>query len=295
MIIITVFICLFAERFLSSLYVLRNFTWLEVYSNFILKYFTSIQFKKGKIPVLFIVLPPAIIVGLIDRQLYQTFLPFEFLFSIIILLYSFGPKTFYDQSKELCRAEDISDNTCACWYAEQILNRPLERHEQINLPHIISQSLFSISNDRILAPIFWFVILGPMGAILFRCSSQLYLAATKYGHTQHRYKKIVYSSSFLYAILNWIPSRLSAFGFAAMGNFSSAMKNYSKIKKLTFQLNQESNERLLISVGSGAINLPEISSETTPDKISDALAILRRNTQLWMGTIALLTLTGWLM
>ena len=294
MIIITVFICLFAERFLSSLHSLRNFKWLDSYTNFILKYFTSIRFRKGKVPVLFIVLPPAILVSIIDHQLNLFFSPLEFVFSTIVLLYSFGPQTFYDRSKFLCHAENINDNTCANWYAEKILDRPLERHEQINLPHIIAQSLFSISNDRILAPIFWFVVLGPMGAILFRCSSQLYFTTLKHNNTQHRYKRIIYSADFLYAILNWIPCRLSAFGFAAMGNFPNAMKNHSAIKKTLFHFNQASNDSLLCAIGSGAIDLPKNASETTADKIADTLGILRRNTQLWMGTIAALTLTGWI-
>ncbi|MDH3327584.1 MAG: regulatory signaling modulator protein AmpE, partial [Gammaproteobacteria bacterium] len=278
MVIITVLICLFAERFLSSLHVFRSFTWLTYYADFILKHFSSVRLHNGKIPVLFIVLPPSLIVGLIDHLLYQPFFPFEFLFSIVILLYCFGPQTFYDRSKELCHAEDINDNACACWYGEKILGRPLDRQEKINLPHVIAQSLFSISNDRILAPIFWFVLLGPLGAVLFRCSSQLYFITSKHNNNQQPYERIAYSANYLYAILNWIPCRLSAFGFAAMGDFSHAMKAYSKIKNITFNLDQESNDLLLTSVGSAAINLPENPQETTSNKISDALAIMRRNT-----------------
>ncbi|MDH3326412.1 MAG: hypothetical protein OEM38_06825, partial [Gammaproteobacteria bacterium] len=69
---------------------------------------------------------------------------------------------------------------------------------------------------------------------------------------------------------------------------------YSKIKNITFNLDQESNDLLLTSVGSAAINLPENPQETTSNKIADALAIMRRNTQLWMGSIAFLTLAGWI-
>ena len=294
MTIISVFICLFAERFLSSLHILRNYTWLHFYAQFILNVFGAIRFNEGKVRVLFIVLPPAILVGFIDYQLYKSFLPLEFLFSVAVLLYSFGPQTFYERSKSLCDAENINDNACACWYAEKILARPLDRHEKINLPYTIAQSLFTISNDRILAPIFWFALLGPLGAILFRCSSQLYFLTLKNEQEEVAQKNIAAAANGFYAILNWVPSRLSALGFAAMGNFSGAVKNYSKLEHKLVDLNQKSNEELLITMGSGAINLPENPSEATSKSVSEALAILRRNTQLWMGTIALLTLAGWL-
>ena len=294
MTIIVIVVCLFAERFLSSLYVLRNFTWLENYTDFVLKYFSSIRLRKGKVPVLFIVLPPTILVGFVDQQLYHLFLPLEFLFSIIVLLYCFGPQTFYDRSKALCDAKNANDKDCACWYAEKILERPLDCQEKSNLAYTITKSLFIISNDRILAPIFWFALLGPMGAILFRCSSQLYFLTHKQENTQLRYKRIAYSANFLYAIMNWIPSRLSAIGFAAMGNFSNAMKNFSKIKSSLIYFDQESNDLLLSAIGGGSINLPEPPQKSTTNNIADALAILRRNTQLWMGAIALLTLAGWL-
>jgi len=290
MTIIAIFACLFAERFLSSLSGLRSFEWFHRYSQFVCNSLKTVHFKSGKATVLIIVAFPAIVVGLIDQKLYQFFLPLEFLFSTFVLLYCLGPQAFYDRSKALCHAEDINDNSCASWYAEKILDRPLERHEKINLPHIITQSLFTITNDRILAPIFWFILLGPMGAVLFRCSSQLYLRH----HKNNEDEMLAQSIDFFYAILNWVPCRLSALGFAAMGNFSESLNRYTQVKGATFNLTQKSNELLLITMGSGAIDLPEKPNETPPTKIAEALAILRRNTQLWMGSIALFTLAGWL-
>jgi len=294
MIILTVVVCLFAERFLGSLHVLRSFTWLETYSHFILKQFTSPLARKGKIPVLLIVLPPAIIVQLVDNQLAQLFFPLELLFGIGILLYSLGPQPFYDRYKELCDLKSQDTHVCSHQYAEQVLNRPLSSSEKNALPQVIAQSLFAVSNDRLFAPIFWFVLAGPLGAVLFRCTSQLYFAAQKTESAQNQYHNIAAATSTLYAILNWAPSRLSAFGFAAMGDFRAAIRNYPPIKNVLFHIDQKGNDLLLSSVGSAAINLSDNAGKTTVDKIPEALAILRRNTQLWMGAIAALTLAGWI-
>lgn len=290
MALISIVICLFAERFLGYLQLLRNFSWFHAYAAFIINIASNIKFLFGKIGVLLILLPVPLLVGYLDYVLYQYFLPAEFLFGTAVLLFSFGPRTFYGRCKEFCYALNRQDRDSAQWFAKLILNRPLDESEKSQLAFTVTRNMFVIANERILGPILWFVLLGPMGAILYRLSSELRIQTQR----QEIFFTMQKQAELFFAILNWMPARCAAFGFASMGNFLQALASCRRDTHILYRLNNHCSEDLLICVGTGSLNLSKAPEEFIAKDAFEALALTRRNYALWLGAIALLTLGGWL-
>ena len=290
MALISIVICLFAERFLGYLQWLRNYTWFRSYAAHVISAAKSASFLYSKFGVLIILLPAPLLVAYIDYYLYRYFIPFEFLFGTAILLFSFGPKTFYGRCKAYCQAQEQHDEECANWFAEHILNRNLSENEKAHLPYTVTHALFIISNERILGPIFWFILLGPMGALLYRLASELHLQSKN----QADFDKLQKNAELFFAILNWLPARCAAFGFASMGNFLQALSKCRQEGKSFYRLNNHCSEEVMYCAGAGSLNLPKNADEFKPKDAIEALALIRRNYALWLGAIALLTLGGWL-
>ncbi len=63
-------------------------------------------------------------------------------------------------------------------------------------------------NDGAIAPLFWLVLLGPLGALLFRMCNTL---DAMIGHRNERFEKIGKLSARIDDVLNFIPARLCSF------------------------------------------------------------------------------------
>lgn len=290
MVIISVVICLLFERFLSSLHTIRNFSWLESLA----KKFTRIASNKSSIKnyvlIFLILLPAPILFALITIQLSYIFTPLEFIFSLFALFYSLGPETFYDRLKDFCQAKQNNDEASAAWFTEKIIRRPLTEKEKSQLPQTLIYHLFPIVNDRIFAPIFWFSVLGPFGAILYRLSSRLDFIFSKGASAPELFSHNV---SMVLSLLNWLPARLCALGFMLMGNFSNSL-HYCKQKNIprVLSFHQQHSNALLSCIGSGSINAPVNPDKVNANNLKASAAIIRRNIELYVGVLALFTLMG---
>jgi len=70
---------------------------------------------------------------------------------------------------------------------------------------------------ELFAPIFWFVLLGPAGAILYCFSRSV---ERTWGGQEIAFNRV---ASRIFYWLDWLPARFSAIGFAVAGDFQDAL------------------------------------------------------------------------
>ncbi len=290
MTLIAILIALGLERFLGNLQDYRCFHWLHAGARWIV----SQRERRGwldDIPgVLLLVLLPALLVGWLYLALAQWSALAAFLFSLVVLIYCLGPRSFYDQAKALVSALDRGDEEEARWYLEQLLDRR-PWPEGLPLPKTASEALFIAVNDRLLAVIFWFAILGPMGALLYRGSSELYKTCLPAGACGKGESGLGKAARGFYVALAWIPARLTAYAFAALGSFMDARETCRQRREAGERHWGDGNEDLLACAGCGALRM-----EAEPERaeggraICSALDLVRRTIFLWVAAIALITL-----
>ncbi|MGB5519922.1 MAG: regulatory signaling modulator protein AmpE, partial [Gammaproteobacteria bacterium] len=147
----------------------------------------------------------------------------------------------------------------------------------------VTRAILHVANERIFAVIFWFVIIGPVGAILYRLTTNL--------SKQHGLNDSLAAVAILFqAVLTWVPARMLALGYALTGHFDGALQAYRN-RPFEPDLALE-NYDVLVNTGMGALRDHEAT-----DEISSILAaknLVIRSILIWIALLALLTLGGWL-
>lgn len=82
------------------------------------------------------------------------------------------------------------------------------------------EAVLKQGNSLVISPIFWFIVLGPFGAVLQRLSCILDML---WGHRYERFAEFGWAAARFDDLLGWIPARVTALSYALMGSFEDAL------------------------------------------------------------------------
>jgi membrane protein required for beta-lactamase induction len=277
MALISIILGLFLDRTFRHLHDLRDMAWFEFYSQSILRF-------TGKLmpPLQFILILalPVIFILSIQILLYDFLfnLP-SFVFGVIVFIYCLGPACLSTDIEAYLHARTMGDEDEALHYAGTITDTAASASPDQQTSDV-TRAILHVANERIFATIFWFIILGPFGCMLYRLISEL--------SKQIEFNELAEFSEFIHSIMAWIPARMLAAGYALTGNFDSAYHAY-KDRAHTSDFSQ-SNAEVLISTGLGAMYNLDMENELS--SIHAAQALVMRAVVVWIGMLALMTLGG---
>lgn len=289
MALISILISLLIERFLGSLEELRQFAWFSSLARTVKARVSAQGAWSGTAGVVLVVGPPVLVVALVASVLADIWLFFGFAFSLGVLLYSLGPRDLDAEVEAFLDAHERGDDESAYWHASELLKgeAPDDARE---LTRDMVQDILIAAHERILAVIFWFVVLGPTGAALYRLSSLLK------GQTRAEDNDFAAAASRLYEILAWVPAHLAALSYALGGSFVDAVQSWRERASEW----DEHNHGVLVSSGFGALQYhPETETGAEADAVAEAadilsaMALVRRAVVIWLAAIAVFTLAGW--
>lgn len=226
---ITLLLCLSLERFLHKGNLLARFNWFEPY---VAKAHQLTQnqtwTQQSYIALLLVVLPIVIPVGLI-YGLSAIFVHglLAFLIGAFVLFYCLGPMNIYETEK-------------------------------------VHQPIFWQANETLFAVIFWFTLLGPLAALVYRL-------VERSAHVHTSYPVLSKAAGQVRAVLDWLPIRLFSIFCALAGNFVHTSKFWLDylIRDLSF------NRELIEKSGHIALGLKE-TAELTADNYHEALKLIDR-------------------
>jgi len=277
------------ERYITHLDKFRTYGWFVELIHWTRQRFESRPYWNDTLGILIIVLLPVFVIGLVQRQLAELSLLLDFIFGIIILLYCFGPRDLHEAARHFITAREHDDQNSAREYAITIIGEPLPEDDS-ELFAKIGRTLLIATNQRLLAVFFWFVVLGPMGALLYRLSSILLREAR--AEADERSNGFLQSTQLLYAILNWIPSHLTAFCYAVIGSFVDAMHEWKRHRGFD-ALDLDAAHNMLVCTGLGSLRMDSDSISFDQESLKHILALGLRTTIVWLTALALITMAGW--
>ncbi|NNF95935.1 MAG: regulatory signaling modulator protein AmpE [Halobacteria archaeon] len=282
--LISILIALAVETFYRPIQELRRFNWFTRYSDTLYNRLEGQGWRDGPLGVILVVGSVVFGVWLLDAMLAGVAAVFSFLFGLAVLIYTLGPRDLAEEVKEYSEAVERGDYEAGEIIATRIVGYDISG-SPIEATRHVMEGILVQSNVRLFGVLLWFMLLGPVGAILFRLSCELksYSTDNESGYAA--------AGRDLYRIMIWLPTHLVVLGFALAGSFMdtvSLWKSYTEIWKTD-------SEALLIESGIGAISHEPHDEEGTPDLegVSQAMALVKRTLLVWLAALALLTLTGW--
>lgn len=279
MALICILIGIIFERASDTLEKLRNFEWFDNYSRWLLRSLPGLT-KQSRSSIVILLLPilllSAILQGWFEGQLLGLT---ELLFGLVIFAFCLGPKDLNRQINNYLEAKENGDEATAHDEASNIMQKdaPTDPDQQVVE---VMRAILHEPNERFFSVIFWFVVLGPFGALMYRLTA----------HTMRTSGNAVLGNAAaqLQAILAWAPAHLTAMGYALTGNYEGAKQEfYSKTKQDNLT---ECNYLTLITAGQGALKDCKPGEETAC--IRSARALVLRTLIVWLSFIAILTLMG---
>lgn len=272
MMFIVIFVALLIERFFDWSH-LRHWNWFTALQRHIVQRFPTLS----PYLILFIsIVPLLIIVSIVQYALSGVLYGFATLvFQIIVLLYCLGPKNLWADTFACINAMTQGD---AKYASEQLKNSfgiTESRYSQSLRRHLLSD-IFIEANRRVFAIVFWFFILGPVGAVLYR--------AVTLSFTDTQLSDMAQSARSVEAVLDWVPVRLLTIIFALGGHFVQVLACWRK--KAAMGLS--SNETMLTECGEAALGVDEQTISTDGVTEKHAIGLLDRAFVITLVIVALL-------
>jgi AmpE protein len=237
---------------------------------------------------LWMVLPLWLIVGLLQAWVG------DWLFGLVglvfhfgVFVYCLGPRDLAVDVDTYCEVCDSSDANLRERAAGRLLRGEELPPEPAERARRLSGAVLVEACDRLFGVLFWFVVLGPLGAVMYRSASVLYLQRSE----QSAFGDGV---AWLYAVLLWLPARLQALGFGLSGHFDSALQGWRAAHEERLH-GAGGSERVLVLTGGGALGLDDAAyAEGEVAPVRAAMRLVWRTLALWLVVLSLLVLAGWL-
>tara|TARA_R110000782_G_scaffold57256_1_gene119407 strand:- start:76 stop:939 length:864 start_codon:yes stop_codon:yes gene_type:complete len=284
MTLIVILIALSLDFFLGGLERHRNFNWCVSLYYSLEKRLAQYKFWDGTCGLLLVL--SAALSGLIIVLYLACSLSWivEIVISLIVLIYCLAPEDLDNRLDEYITAVDEGKVDAVTELAEGLIDETLLSENDSNEIAIIKSSLVE-SHKRTFSVIFWFLILGPVGALLYRVVDEI---NDEFSEIRSGFAD---STSILINILEWPSSRAMVLGLALGGHLVDAMPGWSKSEHLSIEVNNQ----VLIDAGIGALQYR--TDIDVPDRekaywIDELKGLLNRTLIIWLAILGIMTLSG---
>ncbi len=279
MALVSIILSLLLDRMLRHLHDLRDLSWFEYYTGSLSNLIAS---KNAWLKLVFVLFLP-LVITLILQLLLQGFLfgvPY-FVFGIFILMYCLGPACLSSDIEAYLDARSLGDDDEALHYAGALTERAASTVPDQQTSDV-TRAILHVANERIFSVLFWFVVLGPIGAVVFRLVTNI--------SKRDEVDSLAQVTRLVQGIITWIPAHMLAAGYALTGHFDGAFRAYqSRPKESDLSL---TNYDVLVTTGLGALRGQEVTDEIS--SIKAARDLVMRSIMVWIAVLALLTMGGWL-
>ena len=129
---------------------------------------------------------------------------FGLVFDVLLVWMSIGWRSLFEHVQAVLRSTDVAQARAA---VSRIVSRDSQAMSVEECRRSALESLAENASDAIVAPIFWFLIFGVWGAVVYRIINTL---DAMWGYRTARYQYFGYWAAKVDDVANYIPARLTA-------------------------------------------------------------------------------------
>ncbi|MBB3213167.1 adenosylcobinamide-phosphate synthase [Herbaspirillum sp. Sphag1AN] len=244
------------------------------------------------------VLPPVALVVWIGIVLGRQSLWLAAGWQILLLYFCLGLRSLGDHVLPIAKALKDGDLAAARALTARIVSRDTSELDESDLAKAAVESVLENGNDAVFGTLFWFVVSGGAGALLFRLSNTL---DAMWGYRTPRLLVFGCAAARIDDALNWIPARLTALSYGMLGNWEVARQCWRTQARAW----SSPNAGPVMAAGAGALELslggpavyhgaledrPLLGAGPRPmaDDIDRAWSLVQRTTWLWLTVLVLI-------
>lgn len=259
-ILLTSLLALTLDRFVPERGGLQWLAWYRDWADSIEQRFNGGTRMQGVGAVLLAILPIVLGVFLARYVLGELSVALGFLFDVLVLylsidLYRLGklagsvsealeegdlPQAYNELQELTGKHPDYQPNT-------ESVGRGTDLNEAA-IAQATVETVLKQGNSLVMAPLFWFIVLGPAGVALQRLAAVL---DKLWGHRDQRFAEFGWAAARLNDLLGWVPARITALSYAIMGSFEDALHSWRRQAGMWSDINSGP----LLASGFGAMHM----------------------------------------
>lgn len=242
---------------------------------------------RGVVALIVLVAPPVLAVAWLQTQ------PILGIFVQVSSIYlAVGMKSLTEHADAVCHDLQSGDLNAACRSVSKIVSRDTGSMNSCDVSRAAIESVLENGSDAVFAPIFWFLLLGAPGAVLYRLANTL---DAMWGYKNDRYLHFGWAAARFDDLLNWIPARLTALTYTLVGTSRVAWYCWRNQAPLWYS----PNAGPVMASGAGALELelggaavyhghlkprPRLGEGRAPEPgdITRAVSLVRRGLFIWV-------------
>jgi adenosylcobinamide-phosphate synthase len=213
--------------------------------------------------------------------------------AIIVLYLSIGAVSLADHGQAVAAALDQDDLTLARQQVAKIVSRDTVVMDATQISVATVESVLENGCDAIFGALFWFIVAGPSGAVVYRLVNTL---DAMWGYRTDHYRDFGWAAARLDDLLNWPPARLTGLSYMLLGNSRDAWQCW----RTQAAAWKSPNAGTVMAAGAGALGLtlgggaryqgewqarPPLGTGSPPGcaDIQRAVALVKHALWLWLG------------
>ena len=246
----------------------------------------------GVLALLLAVLPVVLLVALLI-WLAEMAVVFE----VLILYLAIGGSSLAQHGRSVMAALVAGDLVQARERVGWMVSRDTAEMDQAGVARAGVESVLENGNDALFGAIFWFILLGAPGVVLYRLVNTL---DAMWGYRNDRYQDFGWAAARLDDLLNWPPARLTALSYILSGDLRRGWRCLRQQGGRT----DSPNAGVVMAAGAGALGLqiggpasyhgesqdkPQLGEGLAPTAhdIQRAIVLVQRALLWWLGVILL--------
>jgi len=216
------------------------------------------------------------------------------LLGVLMLYASLGLRSLHEHAQPVAAALAQDELAAAKQHAAMLVSRDAEALEPAAAT---CESVLENGSDAVYGALFWFIVAGGAGAVLFRLANTL---DAMWGYKTPRYLRFGWAAARLDDVLGFIPARLTALTYALLGQTRQALNCW----RTQAPAWKSPNAGPVMAAGAGALGIQlggaaryhGVWQERPPlgtgrkaqgDDIERALRLLRHGVALWLALAVL--------
>lgn len=286
------------DRFVPDRRGFKPFAWYLDWAESIEQRFNGGSRVHGIAAVLLALVPIVLGVMLARYLLSEIGFVVRFAFDVVVLYLCLDIFRLGNGARAVAEMLEAGDVREADVQLKEIAGKGATDLSEAGIAHASVEAVLKQTNSLIISPLFWFILLGPAGAVLQRLACIL---DKLWGHRYERFVEFGWAAARFDDVMQWVPARITALSYAIMGSFEEALHCWRRQMGIWSDINSGP----LLASGFGAMHMQncETSGEVAdydvpmsglsvvPDAshVRGAIALVWRVLLFWLAIGVLMT------